>query len=209
MKRQIQQLATIAFLLASIVVLASCTSEPKPPPTAAPPVVQSSMTTPKGEAGRVEEDVFRTQAVVSAVDMATRKVTLKGPEGKQYTFTAGPEIKNLAQTKVGDKVSATFARRLVVMVRRDDAPPSETYDSTSNTARIGEKPGMLVAEETKIVARVKAINISNRTAELEFADGSRKTVPVRPDVDLSKYTVGDNVVIRSTTALTVLAETTP
>ena len=162
------------------------------------------MKTPPGEAGRVEEDVFRVEAVVSAVDPSTRRVTLTGPEGKQHSFTAGPEIKNLGQLKVGDKVSATFARRFVVTVRRDEAPPSESYDTVSATARMGERPGMLVAEETKVVARVKSIDAVNRKAELEFPDQSVRTVPIRPDIDLSKYRVGDNVVIRTTTALNVL-----
>jgi len=65
---------------------------------------------------------------------------------------------------------------------------------------------MMVAEETKVVARVKSIDPASRRAELEFADGTVRSVPVRQDIDLSRYKVGDNVVIRSTTALTVLAE---
>lgn len=204
MKGLFRQFITSPFLVASIVSLASCTSEPSSPPTAKAPVVQSEATITPGRAGGVEEDVFRAQAVVSAVNTTTRKVTLTGPEGRQYTFTAGPEIRNLAQLKVGEKVSATFGRRFVVMVRRDDAPPSETYDTVSATARLGDKPGMLVAEETKIVARVKSIDTSSRTASLEFPDGTSRTVSVRPDVDLSQYRAGDNVVIRTTTALTVL-----
>ena len=67
---------------------------------------------------------------------------------------------------------------------------------------------MLVAEETKVVARVKSINTEARTASLEFPDSTFRTVAVRPDVDLSKYKVGDNVVIRATTSLTVLTEAT-
>ena len=90
MKLQYRPSATVPLLIASIVGLASCTTEPKPAPTAAQPSVQSGMTTTPGEAGRYEEDVFRAQTVVSAVDMATRRVTLTGPEGRQYTFTAGP-----------------------------------------------------------------------------------------------------------------------
>ena len=204
MKQYIRPLIVLSS--AAVLICSSCNSiEPKPAPTAQPSL-QSSMNTTPGEAGRYAEDVFRVQAAVSAVDMATRHVTLTGPEGRQYTFTAGPEIKNLAQVKVGDKVSATFTRRLLVTVRRDEAPPSETYDTVSATAKMGDRPGMLVAEETKIVARVRSIDTAKRAADLEFPDNTVRTVPVRQDVDLSKYKAGDNVVIRETTALTVLAE---
>ena len=150
---------------------------------------------------------FVVETVVSAVDLPTRRVTLKGSQGNEYTFTARPEIKNLPQLKVGDKVTATFARRMVVTVRSDDAPPSQERSNTYHTARPGEKPGMLMAEETEKVARVTAIDTVNRRADLEFADGIVKSVPVRSDVDLSRYKVGDNVVIRVTSGLTVLART--
>lgn len=206
MKHTVHFPRSIVLFTVLMLVCSSCTNEPKSSPTAAAPVLQGSMQTRPGEAGFVDEDVFRVQAVVTAVDMTTRRVTLTGPQGQSYAFTAGPEIRNLAQTKVGDRVSATFARRLVVMVRRDEAPPSDTYDTTSATARVGEKPGMLVAEEVKVVARVNTIDATNRRAQLQFADGTTRSVPIRSDVDLSRYKVGDNVVIRSTTALTVLAE---
>jgi hypothetical protein len=177
-------------LCLSVVILASCTSDPKPAPTAQAPREQTKVTAEKGIAGGVVEDVFIAQAVVSAVDVPTRRVTLTGPEGGQFTFTAGPGVKNLAQVRVGDKVTATFAQRMVVTVRSDEAQPSLARSTTQATARPGEI----------------GIDRVNRTAELQFADGVVKTVPVRADVDLSRYNVGDNVIIRATTALTVLVD---
>jgi Cu/Ag efflux protein CusF len=206
MKHRKYRWTFMAALSAGMMVLASCTQEQQPAPTAARPRVQTSVTTQPGVAGGVVEDVFTAQAVVSAVDIPTRRVTLTGSEGGQFTFTAGPEIKNLPQVKVGDKVTATFARRMVVVVRSDEATPSLARSSTGATALPGAKPGMLVAEETQAVARVKAIDSVNRTADLEFSDGTVKTFPVRSDVDLSRYKAGDNVVIRVTTGLTVLVE---
>lgn len=193
-----------ALACSAMVLLASCTTEQKAPPKAAPASLERSVTTESGVAGGTVENVFIAQAVVTAIDQSTRRVTLAGPEGNKFTFTAGPEVKNLAQVRVGDKVTATFARRLVVTVRSDDAAPSLTVDATRATALRGEKPGMLVAEETEVVARVTGIDPVARTADLSFADGTVKNVPIRADVDLSRYKVGDNVVIRVTNALTVL-----
>lgn len=203
MKRPYLQLLVAVSMTASLVVLTSCKSEPKAPATAAPPRSEHRVTTQPGVAGGVTEDVLIVEAIVTAVDVPSRRVTLTGPEGRQFTFTAGPEIRNLPQMHVGDKVTATFARRMVVTVRSDDASPSITREVAEGRARLGEKPGMLVAEETEKVARVTAIDTVNRTATLEFADTVR-TIPVRSDVDLSRYKVGDNVVVRVTTALTVL-----
>ena len=198
-----RHLSLAAFTLLTL-VLASCKNEDKTPPNAAPPRAQRSITTQPGVAGGVREDVLTLQAVVSAVDVPARRVTLTDSDGNSYAFTASPEIKNLPQMHVGDKVTATFARRLVVLVRRDDAPPSLKEKSSGHTAVRGEKPGVLVAEESEMVARVIAMDPVNRTADLQFSDAAVKRVPVRSDVDMSRYHVGDSVIIRVTSALTVL-----
>jgi hypothetical protein len=204
MKRQSLNSTAVALMSASVLVLSSCTTEQQGRQTAAYPQYQASATTQPGVAGGVYEDAITAQAIITAIDVPSRRVTLTGPEGRQLTFTAGPEIKNLPQMRVGDKVTATFAQRLVVTVRSDDAAPRLANFATQATALKGEKPGMLVAEETESVARVTAIDSTNRTANLQFSDGVVNNVPVRPDVELSRYKVGDNVVIRLTTALTVL-----
>jgi len=191
-----------------LILLASCTTEPKPAPKADQPSDSAQVTWQKGVAGGVVEDAVVVQALVSSVDVPSRKVTLTGPKGNQLTFTAGPSIKNLEQMHTGDRVTATFAQRLVISVRSDDSTPGLTHSTTRATARPGEKPGMLMAEETELVGRVTKIDATNRTADIDFGEGVVKTIPVRSDVDLSRYKVGDNVTIRVTTALTVLVQTT-
>ena len=53
--------------------------------------------------------------------------------------------------------------------------------------------------------KVQAIDTSSRTATLQFADGRTYKATVRPDVDLSQYRVGDNVVIQVSQRLAVIA----
>jgi hypothetical protein len=57
-----------------------------------------------------------------------------------------------------------------------------------------------VAQQT---ATVTAIDLAQHTATLQFPDGTSKTIAVRPDVDLSKRKVGEQVVIRTTAAVAV------
>jgi Cu/Ag efflux protein CusF len=65
------------------------------------------------------------EAVVSAVDVTatvtkinhkTRKVTLKASDGQEYSFVAGDAVKNLAQVKTGDVVTATYTEALAIKV---------------------------------------------------------------------------------------------
>jgi hypothetical protein len=59
----------------------------------------------------------------------------------------------------------------------------------------------------EVIASVKAIDTVKRTATLGFSDGSIRVITVRSDVDLTRYKVGDSVVIRVTTALSVIVRT--
>ena len=200
-----RQLAA-ALVLAAGVGLASCNSDKKNE-TAAEPTANRTVTMNEGEAGGVVEDTFTAQAMVSDVDKSSRKVSLKGSDGNTTTFTAGPQIKNFDQIKKGDKVTATVKERLVVFVRSGSEDPTLSHGAALATAPKGAKPGAMVAEMYEITARVTAIDTAKRTATLQFAQGETRTVQVRPDVDLSRYKVGDTVVIRVSSALSVLVET--
>lgn len=51
-----------------------------------------------------KERIVNATATVEAIDLAKRVVTLKGPKGNLFDITAGDEVRNLAQVKVGDLV---------------------------------------------------------------------------------------------------------
>jgi hypothetical protein len=158
-----------------------------------------------GEAGGAIEDTVSGSAKVTAVDAATRKVTLTTDDGRSETFTAGPEIRNFDQLHVGDTVTVTVTQRLVVFVRSGSGEdPAISHAAALARTPKGAKPGVLVGETYEITATVTAIDSVQRTATLKFSDGQSRTVPVRADVDLGRYKVGDTVVARVTQALSVL-----
>ena len=196
--------AAICFS-ASALILTACSSNDKEKPTPAQPVVQSSYTTKEGVAGSITEDKVVIEAVVTGVDKAGHRVTLKGPEGNEYTFDVSPQITDLSKLKNGDLVTATFARRVYVGVKREDAPESDTYEKTWGASGAGEMPARMSAQESRKVGRIVAIDTANRTADIQFVD-VLKRIPVRSDVDLARYRVGDNVIVRVTTSLTILSK---
>jgi len=157
-------------------------------------------------AGGVKIETRRVTATVTGIDKATRKVTLVTPDGTKQTFTAGPEVANFAQIEVGDKVKATVTEQLVVFVREPGQPSDDGAAAAVALAPLGEKPGALMASTVEITAKVKAIDVKHRKATLLFPDGTTKTFPVRPDVDITKHRVGDEVVIRATEAIAVSVE---
>ncbi len=195
-------------LIAAITCLwaVSCSNEKKPESTGPLGSGMRNVMLVPGEAGGVVEQVFTVGAKVSAIDRLSRRITLTGDDGSKGAFTAPAEMRNFDQLKVGDRVNATIAERLVIFVRSSGEDPSLTHASALATAPRGAKPGALAAEAYELIATVKSIDPATRQATLAFVDGSTETVTARQDVDLSKYKPGDSVVIRVTAVLKVVAE---
>jgi hypothetical protein len=145
-------------------------------------------------------------AVVSAIDYKKRTFTLQDEQGNQQTFQAVPEIRNFPQMKVGDRVTATVTRERVVYLREPGVAKQDGATGMLATAPEGDKPGMIAADTIEVTATVKAIDPAKHTATLEFPDGHRKTVAVRPDVELKPSYVNQEVVIRLTSAVAITVE---
>lgn len=212
----------LAGLVLVCATVTGCSSDKKPPAAAPAPAAPAAkpmagggvtrsrmMDVEPGVAGGIVEDTATLSVKVVDVDRATRKVTLADDAGNRASFIAGSEIRNLDQLHPGDKVTATLKERLVVFVRPAGAgeEAGATYAAALAAAPKGAKPGALVAESYEVVATVSEIDAAKRIATLKFADGSTRPVQVRPDVDLARYKVGDNVIIRVTAALLVVAAT--
>ena len=140
------------------------------------------------------------------MDAASRKVTIVTPDGTKTTFKAGPEVVNFAQIQVGDQVKATWAEQLVVFVRKNGDPANDGTAAAVALAPVGAKPGAVMANTEEVTAKVEAIDLAHHKATLRFPDGKTKTFKVRPDVDLTKAKLGDEVTFRTTEALAILVE---
>jgi hypothetical protein len=157
----------------------------------------------EGVPGGAVVATYELTAKVAAIDKASRKVTLVDAAGIKKTVKAGPEVINFDQIRVGDQLKITATEELVVSVAGQGKTPTDGGAQLVALAPKGAKPGAIMAETTQVTAKVTAIDAEHHKATLQFEDGSRRTVPVREDVDLSKRKVGDSVVIRMTEALPI------
>jgi uncharacterized lipoprotein YajG len=96
------RVALIAALAAGVAMIAACTT-PAPPPSA----------TQSPEPVRIMEEA-ESVAVVESVNQRTREVVLRGQDGDRVSMTAGPEVRNLAQLRRGDRVVVTYGEALAV-----------------------------------------------------------------------------------------------
>ena len=199
MKTKILTLAALALTPVAVLTLASCSSTPEGQGATTVAVEQ-------GVPGGTIVETYKVTATVTAVDAASRKVTIVTPDGTKTTFKAGPEVVNFAQIQVGDQVKATLAEQLVVFVRKNGDPANDGTAAAVALAPVGAKPGAVMANTEEVTAKVEAIDLAHHKATLRFPDGKTKTFKVRPDVDLTKAKLGDEVTFRTTEALAILVE---
>jgi len=69
-----------------------------------------------GKAGVAQ--TVQVTATIAAIDKATRDVTLKGRQGNEIVVTAGSEVKNFDNMKVGDQVNAQYVEALTVELKK-------------------------------------------------------------------------------------------
>lgn len=191
----------LGLLLFSVSLLSACSSQAQN--EALTSNVSASQVIEEGVPGGVTTAVEEINAVVTAIDYAKRSFTLKDAQGHQRSFKAPAEMINFPQLKVGDRLSATAIQEEVVYLRAPGDSQTDGGAALLAAPPAGSKPGMLVADSVEISARVKAIDTIQRTATLEFADGSLKTVQVRPDVQLKPEYLNSQVVIRLSSALAI------
>ena len=160
----------------------------------------------QGVPGGIFVETYKNTATVTAIDAASRKVTLVTPDGRMDSFKAGPEVINFDQIQVGDQVKATVTERVAVYMAKDNPPASEGEAALVALAPKGAKPGALMANTVQVIAKVTAIDLKHHKATLRFPDGTTKKVAVRNDVDLTQRKVGEEVVIRVTEAVAISVE---
>jgi Cu/Ag efflux protein CusF len=148
-------------------------------------------------------------ATVEAIDQQTREVTLKGPKGKLHTLTAGPDVRNLDQVKVGDKVVVRYLEALSLTLKKDGKElRSKTETSGGKRAAAGEKPGAAAAQQVEVTADVVAVNAKTQTVTLK---GPNQTVDlkVRDPAQFKLIKVGDQIQAVYTQALALSVEPAP
>jgi hypothetical protein len=204
MKTITSKFIALALLPAALIALTSCSStEPQAEPTV---TTHTTAVYEPGVPGGVLIETFKESATVTAIDPATRNVTLVKTDGTKASFIAGPEVANFAQIEVGDQVKATVTDKVLLFVPKPGESAADQAAAAVALAPLGEKPGGAMAESMQFTAKVTAVSLWHHTATLQLPDGSSKTFKVRPDVELTKDNVGTEVVIRTTEAVAISVE---
>ena len=171
-----------------------------------PPAAKAAVVAASSPGQATMAAAVTVSATVEAIDKATRQVTLKGPQGKLNIITAGPEVRNFDQVKVGDVVTVRYMEALSLTLMKDGKElRSMTETPGAARAPAGERPAGVVANQTEVTANVIGLDAATQTVTLR---GPTRTVELKvPDAGQFKLIkVGDQIKAVFTEAMALSVE---
>jgi hypothetical protein len=158
----------------------------------------------KGRAVAVE-----MEAEVTAIDLKTREVTLRGPDGVETTFHAPEKLVKLEDASVGDRVVGTFFAALEGELRtptaEELAEPWVEMQGESMSADAAH-PGVESGRVIRAVVTIEELNAETGTVVIK---DSRGKVHMIGDVEPEKMAgvkVGQTAVVVFTQAMALTLE---
>ena len=149
-----------------------------------------------------QESALIYDGEVIKIDAATRTVTLKNQDGES-TIVAGPEVKNFAESKVGDRFVVVYELAIAIQLVKVKNPgvTGEQVTTTTATAPQGDKPGMITTNTITATANIEAIDATKNIVSLKGPQGNIFKVKVQnPDL-MKDIAVNDQVKVVYTEAI--------
>ena len=149
---------------------------------------------------------IKVSATVSAIDKASRTITLKDAAGKKLPLVAGPEVRNFDQITVGSEVVVGMMQALALELKKGPGgAPTLIESADSARAASGAQPGAMAARKITATGDVIALDAKTQTATLK---GPRQTVDLevpRPK-QFKMIAVGDQIQVTYTEAVAISVE---
>ena len=153
--------------------------------------------------------VMSIEAEVTDIDLETRQVSLRGPQGNIVTLTAREDVVKLEDVKVGDKLVATYLAALEGELR---APTEEELAEPwveLSDAGVSEDPDMPAVGEARLIRAVCTVEGMNRALGTVTLKDPRGKMHLIGDVEPEKMEgvkLGDTVVVIYREALALSLE---
>jgi plasmid maintenance system killer protein len=149
-----------------------------------------------------QESALIYDGEVTKIDAATRTVTLKNQDG-ETSIVAGPEVKNFAEIKVGDRFDVVYELAVAIELVKVKNPGTtgEQTTTTTTTAPQGEKPGMITTNTITATANVEAIDAAKNTVSLKGPQGNIFKVKVQNPELMKDIAANDQVKVVYTEAI--------
>ncbi|APO82169.1 hypothetical protein QQ994_12375 [Pseudomonas asiatica] len=136
---------------------------------------------------------------VTAIDLASRQVTVKGPDAKKdVTFQLTEKAKALPNLKVGDRVDIYVTRAVAYVLNPEEggAPKATEESGTIRATADNPNPGGEAFRQVRVTSQIKKINLETHEVSLLPPEGKLQVVKVEnPDLQarMKNLKVGQTV----------------
>ncbi len=148
-------------------------------------------------------------ATVVKIDQKTRAVTLKAADGEAYSFVANEAVKNLAQVKKGDVVTATYTEAVAYELKKGGSASAAVVTAAGGAAKPGSKPAGALGGTVTLTVAIVAIDAKTPSVTFKSASGETRTVKVQSPEKLAGVSVGDTVELTYAEAVAMKVEPAP
>ncbi|PLQ00786.1 hypothetical protein [Cupriavidus pauculus] len=145
----------------------------------------------------------KVNATITAIDTATRKVTLKTQAGKVVDMTVGDEARNFDQLRVGDKVAVEYTEALTVSLKKGAGAATMQEREIAERSEPGAKPGGRVGREVTVVAQVVKVDKEKNIVTVKGPRGHTVDLMVEDPEQMKSVKKGDRVQAVYTEAVAV------
>ena len=150
-------------------------------------------------------ETITATASVTAIDKATRLVSLKKPDGEMVFVVAPPEIKRFDEIKVGDTITAKYTENIILRVMKPGEPAVNSATG-GVAAGGGANPSGTMTAQRSVTATITAIDPAVPSITLTGADKKVITTKVADREALKQVKVGDRLDITYQAAVLVSAD---
>jgi len=182
----------------AVAVAAACALSPtlaqQPAPGKAPVQI-------KDAEARLE--AIKVTAVVTAVDQKNRIVTLRGPEGNEFSVLADAAVKNFPQIKVGDNLVVEYIQAVALDFQKGDGIRMMSSIDDSARAKAGARPGAAALSKVTVVSNIWAVNQAKGTVLVRGPFGHFAEVKLKDPALLAGVKVGDQMKVTYTDAVAI------
>jgi Cu/Ag efflux protein CusF len=173
--------ATKTMLLAAMVWAATASAQAQPPVAKA--------------------NVVMISATITAVDPATRMLTLRDDAGNEDAFIVSQDVQRFNELKVGQKVNLTYYESVVYQLVKAGEKGGGTSSDAAVSRGAGAQPAATIATQEKMTVTVKSIDPTVPSVTVATDDGRVATRKIENKKNLENLKPGDKIDITFTRAL--------
>jgi hypothetical protein len=124
-------------------------------------------------------DIAQVAATIETVDPRTREVLFTGSGGHRLVMKLGPEVKNFAQLRPGQRVTVTYRQAFAAQIAPAGTSAAPQVALAADRAAPGQLPGGGVAGGVQVRVTITAIDWANNTVTFIGPRGIERVVAVR------------------------------